>query len=200
MTTAIDQETVVCAFCKGRGTDPYGQLSSLSTCGSVTGLARSVSRHLTPIAPFVMEQEATRRSVASFAAVRVSSRLSRRDTNLSRMPRDSGRGVEWITVSPLPRPRSDSRGEPGTRRSSPEKIDMIIKTSNDLKSSLVGSAFRRATFDGCTFDLRRIKTMCERMEDRRVGRGQGDCHSAVVEVCTPDRAPVAERELESRNR
>ena len=77
---------------------------------------------------------------------------------------------------------------------------MMIKTAHDLRSSLTGSAFRRATFDGHTIDLRRIMTMREKTEDCRPGGGQGDCRSAVPNACTPDRASVAERELESRNR
>jgi DnaJ-class molecular chaperone len=47
MTTLTDQETVVCAFCKGLGTDPYDQLSSLSKCGACdgTGTKRVVTPH-----------------------------------------------------------------------------------------------------------------------------------------------------------
>lgn len=51
MATATVQETVVCAFCKGRGTDPYDQLSSLSTCGSCDGTGtKSVPTPHTPCA------------------------------------------------------------------------------------------------------------------------------------------------------
>ena len=49
MTTLTDQETVVCAFCKGIGTDPYDQLSSLSKCGACdgTGKKRVATPHTT---------------------------------------------------------------------------------------------------------------------------------------------------------
>ncbi|HEX8199343.1 MAG TPA: hypothetical protein VF590_02570 [Isosphaeraceae bacterium] len=36
---------------------------------------------------------------------------------------------------------------------------MRRKTSADLISALKGSAFRKATFDGRTWDLRRVKTL-----------------------------------------
>ncbi len=42
MATSNGQELVVCAFCKGRGTDPYDQLSSLSKCGSCYGTGTKV--------------------------------------------------------------------------------------------------------------------------------------------------------------
>ena len=60
---------------------------------------------------------------------------------------------------------------------------MMIKTAHDLISSLRGSAFRRATFDGRTIDLRRIMTMRERMDRPPAGPRSGDCLSAVVEAC-----------------
>ena len=42
MTTATVQDTVLCAFCKGRGTDPYDQLSALSKCGACDGTGTKV--------------------------------------------------------------------------------------------------------------------------------------------------------------
>ena len=42
MATATAQETVLCAFCNGRGTDPYDQLSSRSKCGSCDGAGTKV--------------------------------------------------------------------------------------------------------------------------------------------------------------
>jgi hypothetical protein len=49
MAIAINEESVVCAFCQGKGTDPYDQLSSLSVCGSCNGTGRKfVSTPHTP--------------------------------------------------------------------------------------------------------------------------------------------------------
>lgn len=49
MATATAPRTVICAFCKGRGTDPYDQLSALSKCGSCdgTGTKTVLSPHTT---------------------------------------------------------------------------------------------------------------------------------------------------------
>ena len=182
MATATEQETVVCAFCKGRGTDPFDQLSALSTCGACDGTGtKSVSTPHTSCA-FC-------RGTGSYKTFRclicggagVVPVYRRRDTDLSGMRGDGVRGLEWIALSLLPGPRSGSRGESRARRSSAEEIEMMIKTAHDLRSSLRGSAFRRATFDGRTLDLRRIMTMRERTDDRRPCRGQSDCRSAVLE-------------------
>ena len=77
---------------------------------------------------------------------------------------------------------------------------MKIKTSCDLKSSLIGSAFRRISFDGHTFDLRRIMTM--RGSTTECGQGQSHCDVASVEdfVRTLHDAPVAGPKAESRKR
>jgi DnaJ-class molecular chaperone len=37
MTDALQAEIVVCAFCRGRGTDPFDIMSSLSTCSVCSG-------------------------------------------------------------------------------------------------------------------------------------------------------------------
>ena len=42
MAAASVQDTVLCAFCKGRGTDPYDQLSALSKCGACDGTGTKV--------------------------------------------------------------------------------------------------------------------------------------------------------------
>ena len=61
---------------------------------------------------------------------------------------------------------------------------MTIKTAHDLTSSLRGSAFRRAAFDGRTIDLRRIMTMREMTADRCPGRGHHHFRLAVPNVRT----------------
>lgn len=77
---------------------------------------------------------------------------------------------------------------------------MKIKTSCDLKSSLIGSAFRRISFDGHTVDLRRIVTMRDSMAG--CGPGQNHFHVGSVDdfVRALHDAPVARPKAESRKR
>jgi hypothetical protein len=45
-----------------------------------------------------------------------------------------------------------------------------LRTMRDATTSLVGSAFRRVHRDGQTYDARRIPTLGQRMNSRRVSR------------------------------
>jgi hypothetical protein len=77
---------------------------------------------------------------------------------------------------------------------------MIIKTARDLRSSLLGSAFRRASFDGRTVYLRSIMTLRERMADLVSGPSRDECRSAGAHPRRSSDAPVVIRQVKSRNR
>ena len=77
---------------------------------------------------------------------------------------------------------------------------MNVKTAHDLISSLRGSAFRRASFDGRTVDLRRIVTLRERMQSRGPGQTDADIGQAIEATHPRFDSPAADRTVGRRHR
>ena len=151
-------------FCKGRGTDPYDQLSSLSTCGLLRwhgdeiGLDASCQLR---VLSWNRELQDFRCPICGGAGV-----MPALDDATETCPECEGMACEASSGFPcllLPRPRNGCRGKRRDTTPTTKGIDMTIKTAHDLKSSLLGSAFRRISIDGCTIDLRRIMTVREWM-------------------------------------
>ncbi len=174
--TRATQETIPCAFCKGKGTDPFNVLSSLSVCGACDGRGtRSVS------VPHVRcaycegtgSYKTYRCAVCGGAGVTAPLADPTRICPECRGP--CLRSLERFGLPELPRTRgrlglkrTGSRRNDSRREHSTLEINLMPippRTAHSLISSLRGSSFRRICCDCRTQFARAITTLGQQSRD-----------------------------------